>query len=270
MTEPHEVSGAVAEPGDVASDRTEPTQLSAPVRSSNEAPPVVEEDAGIDPVWAKRSVEAILMAAVEPVALELLANLIGVTEAETADIIDALGTEYEQVRRGFVIAAVAGGYRYQTHPDLVGVVEQYVLEGRHARLSGPALETLAIIAYKQPVSRGQITAIRGVNADRVVRTLVERGYVEQCGVDPGPGNAALFATTQEFLERMGINALEDLPSLAEFIPGRETVAQLERTLRIEVERADLPPEVLDAIDEAGAPQADDADDDQVPSTEAVQ
>lgn len=216
-----------------------------------------EHDA-IDPRFQRRAVEAILMAAVEPVPVELLAGLIGASDGEAAEIVEHLKAEYAASDRGFVIASVAGGYRYQTHEDLTGVVEHYVLEGRHARLSGPALETLAIIAYKQPVSRGQITAIRGVNADRVVRTLVERGYVEQSGIDPGPGNAALFGTTQQFLERMGMNSLADLPSLAEFIPGRETVEQLERTLRIEVERADLPPDVAGAIDEALSDEAAEA------------
>jgi segregation and condensation protein B len=127
---------------------------------------------------------------------------------------------------------VAGGYRFQTHPELAPYVERFVLEGQHARLSGPAFETLAIIAYKQPLSRGQIAAIRGVDVESVLRTLLQRGYVEEVGRDPGPGNAVLYGTTREFLERLGLDSLADLPPLGDFVPGRDVVESLERGLRI--------------------------------------
>jgi segregation and condensation protein B len=112
-----------------------------------------------------------------------------------------------------------------------------VLEGQHARLSGPAFETLAIIAYKQPLSRGQIAAIRGVDVESVLRTLLQRGYVEEVGRDPGPGNAVLYGTTREFLERLGLDSPADLPPLGDFVPGREVVESLERGLHI----SDQPP-----------------------------
>jgi segregation and condensation protein B len=132
-----------------------------------------------------------------------------------------------------VLVRVAGGYRYQTHPDEVAYVERFVLEGQHARLSPAALETLAIVAYKQPVSRAQVSAIRGVDADGVLRTLVARGYVAEIGHDPGPGRATLYGTTPAFLERLGLDSLRDLPALADFVPAAEVVEALERGLRVE-------------------------------------
>ena len=140
--------------------------------------------------------------------------------------------EYEDSERGFVLARVAGGYRLQTHPDLAAYVERFVVEGQHVRLSGPALETLAIIAYKQPVSRGQISAIRGVNVEATLQTLVARGYVEETARDPGPGLAVLYGTTPQFLERLGLDSLHDLPPLGDFVPDASVVEALERGLRM--------------------------------------
>ena len=118
-----------------------------------------------------------------------------------------------------MLVKVAGGYRFQSHPDLTGYVERFVLEGQTARLSSAALETLAIVAYKQPISRAQIASIRGVNVDGVVRTLEQRGYIAEVARDPGPGQAVLFGTTDLFLERLGLASLDDLPPLAAFVPG---------------------------------------------------
>jgi segregation and condensation protein B len=143
-----------------------------------------------------------------------------------------LAADYEASGRGFVLARVAGGYRYQTHPDLAAYVERFVVEGQHVRLSGPALETLAIIAYKQPVSRGQISAIRGVNVEATVNTLLQRGYVHEVGRDPGPGAAVLYGTTTLFLERIGLDSISDLPPLGEFVPDASVVEALERGLRL--------------------------------------
>jgi segregation and condensation protein B len=127
---------------------------------------------------------------------------------------------------------VAGGYRYATHPDLAPYVERFVLEGQTTRLSGAALETLAIVAYKQPVSRIQVSAIRGVDADGVLRTLVQRGFVAEVARDPGPGQAVLYGTTASFLERLGLDALDDLPALGSFVPGADVVEALEQGLRL--------------------------------------
>jgi segregation and condensation protein B len=112
-------------------------------------------------------------------------------------------------------------------------VERFVLEGQSAKLSAAALETLAIVAYKQPLSRAQIAAIRGVSVDSVVRTLEQRGYIGEVARDPGPGQAVLFGTTPLFLERLGINSISDLPSVAEFVPGADVVEALEHGLRVD-------------------------------------
>ncbi|MGH9150618.1 MAG: SMC-Scp complex subunit ScpB, partial [Acidimicrobiales bacterium] len=127
----------------------------------------------------QRTVEAILMVADEPVAPGLLAQLLEVTPARVEEMCAGLAEAYEAEGRGFVLVRVAGGYRFQSHPDLAPYVERFVLEGQHARLSAAALETLAIVAYKQPVSRAQVASIRGVNVDGVMRTLQQRGYVER-------------------------------------------------------------------------------------------
>jgi segregation and condensation protein B len=181
---------------------------------------------------ARRIIEAVVLAAIEPVEPGLLAQLVELPLARIDELCDELAADYERGGRGFVLVRVAGGYRFQTHPDLAPYVERFVLEGRHARLSAPAFETLAIVAYKQPVSRAQISAIRGVDVESVLRTLVARGYVEEVGRDPGPGTAVLYGTTRAFLERLALDSLAELPPLGEFVPGAEVVEALERGLRL--------------------------------------
>ncbi len=181
---------------------------------------------------ARRAIEAVVMASTEPVEARLLAQLVELSIADVEALCEELAAEYESTERGFVLARIAGGYRFQTHPDLAPYVERFVLEGQHARLSGPALETLAIIAYKQPISRGQMSAIRGVNVEATLTTLLQRGYVQEVGRDPGPGAAVLYGTTREFLERLGLASLDDLPPLGDFVPDASVVEALERGLRI--------------------------------------
>jgi segregation and condensation protein B len=183
-------------------------------------------------VVARRAIEAVVLASTEPVEARLLAQLVELPVTRVEDLCDELAREYEETERGFVLAHVAGGYRFQTHPDLAPYVERYVLDGQHARLSGPALETLAIVAYKQPISRGQMSAIRGVNVEATLTTLLQRGYVQEVGRDPGPGAAVLYGTTREFLERLGLPSLEALPSLGDFVPDASVVEALERGLRV--------------------------------------
>jgi segregation and condensation protein B len=181
---------------------------------------------------ARRAIEAVIMAAPEPVATDLLAQLVEISTAAVEETCEQLAVEYERDGRGFVLVRVAGGYRYQTHPDLAPYVERFVLEGQHARLSPAALETLAIVAYKQPIGRAQLSAIRGVNVDATLRTLVQRGYVEEVDHEHTPGNPARFGTTSRFLERLGVDTLSDLPSLGDFIPDAGIVEALERGLRV--------------------------------------
>jgi segregation and condensation protein B len=180
---------------------------------------------------ARRAIEAILMVAEQPVEPQLLAQLLELPVATVVELCQALAAEYEAAERGFVLLPVAGGWRFQSHADLAPYVERFVLEGQSARLSGAALETLAIVAYKQPVSRAQVAAIRGVNVDGVMRTLQLRGFIEEVGKDPGPGQAVLFGTTSLFLERLGLAGLDELPTLSEFVPGAEVVEHLEAGLR---------------------------------------
>jgi segregation and condensation protein B len=181
---------------------------------------------------ARRAIEAVVLAAIEPVEPGVLAQLLELPVRQIEQLCSELGDEYERDDRGFVLTRVAGGYRYQTHPDLAAYVERFVLESQHARLSAPALETLAIVAYKQPVSRAQLSAIRGVNAEATLGTLLQRGYVEEVGRDPGPGQAILYGTTRAFLERLGLDSLEELPPLADFVPEPAVVEALERGLRL--------------------------------------
>ena len=171
------------------------------------------------------------MVADGPVEPSLLAQLLEVSPARVAEICDGLTEEYAGARRGFVLARVGGGYRFQSHPDMAPYIERFVLEGQSARLSGAAMETLAIVAYKQPVSRAQVSAIRGVSADGVLRTLAQRGYIGEVGRDPGPGQAVLYGTTPLFLERLGLDKVEDLPPLGDFVPGPEVMDALEQGLR---------------------------------------
>jgi segregation and condensation protein B len=178
-----------------------------------------------------KALEAILLAADEPVEPHVLAQLLEVPPARIEEVCAELATSYEEEDRGFVLARVAGGYRYQSSPDMAPYVERFVLDGQHARLSAAALETLAIVAYKQPLSRAQVAAIRGVNVDGVMRTLQQRGYIEEVARDPGPGNAVMFGTTRLFLEKLGLDSLDQLPPLGEFVPSAEVMEALEQTLR---------------------------------------
>ena len=180
-----------------------------------------------------RAIEAIVLVAVEPVPTEQLAQLLEQPIVVIDRLCSELANRYEEAGHGFQLVKVAGGYRYQTHPDLSPYVERFLLDGQRARMSGAALETLAIVAYKQPLSRAQIASIRGVDPDAVLRTLQARGYVTEVARDSGPGQAVLFGTTAMFLEKLGINALSDLPPIAEFVPGADVIEALEHGLRLD-------------------------------------
>lgn len=179
-----------------------------------------------------RALEAILLVAMEPVSPTLLAQLLEQSVATVYTLCEKLAGAYEDAGHGFQLCKVAGGYRLQSHPDVAAYVERFVLDGQHIRVSSAALETLAIIAYKQPMSRGQVAAIRGVDPDAVMRTLQARGYITEVSRDDGPGQAVLFGTTPLFLERLGINSLQDLPPIADFVPDSSVVEALELGLRV--------------------------------------
>lgn len=187
-----------------------------------------------------RALEAIILVATEPVPPQQLADLLALPLVVVERLCDRLAEAYESAGHGFQLARVAGGYRYQSHPDVAAYVERYVLDGQRARLSGAALETLAIVAYKQPISRAQIASIRGVDPDGVLRTLMARGYIDQVGRDAGPGQALLFGTTALFLEKLGLDSLDELPGIAEFLPGADVVEALEHGLRVRPESTTVP------------------------------
>ncbi len=189
-------------------------------------------DPGSVSTEARRALEAIVMAATDPVPSQLLAQLLEVSVEAVEGLCEQLAAEYEATARGFQLARIAGGWRYQTHPDLYPYVERFAMDGQAVRLSSAALETLAIVAYKQPISRAQVSAIRGVNVDAVLRTLEQRGYVHEVGRDTGAGQAVLFGTTPFFLERLGLDTLDDLPALGDFVPAAEVVEALEMSLKV--------------------------------------
>jgi len=193
-----------------------------------------------DEVTTVRALEAILTVAMEPVAVPLLAQLLEMPAAEVAELCERLSRTYDEAGHGFQLVQVAGGWRLQSHPDLAPYVERFVLDGQHARVSTAALETLAIVAYKQPISRSQIAAIRGVDPESVMRTLQSRGYIHEVGRDDGPGQAVMYGTTPLFMERLGIASLEDLPPITDFVPDANVVEALERTLRVVPDVATTP------------------------------
>lgn len=177
-----------------------------------------------------RAIEAMVMVATEPVRSELIAQLLECPISDVERVCERLALSYEEAGHGFQLAKVAGGWRYQSHPDMGGYIERFILDGQRARLSNAALETLAIIAYKQPISRMQIASIRGVDPDAVLRTLNGRGYISVTSTDSGPGHAAMWGTTELFLEKLGLASLDDLPPISSFVPDANIVEALERTL----------------------------------------
>jgi segregation and condensation protein B len=175
------------------------------------------------------ALEAILLVVDEPANQTMLAQVIGTPEPQVVLALHALQAEYEETERGFELREVAGGWRLYTRSSFADYVERFVLDGQQARLTQAALETLAVVAYRQPVSRTRVSAVRGVNVDGVMRTLVSRGLVEEAGSDHESG-AILYCTSPYFLERLGLRDLTDLPSLANFLPESTTIDQLEDEL----------------------------------------
>ncbi len=189
---------------------------------------VTESSETLDiPVAALRpALEAVLMVADQPLDHVTLASAVGYPPEDVRAALHALAEEYAEQGRGFDLRSVAGGWRFYTREEFAAVVERFVLEGQRARLTQAALETLAVVAYKQPVSRARVSAVRGVNVDGVMRTLVARGLVEEAGHD-SETTATLYRTTSYFLERIGVTSLEDLPELAPYLPEMGDLEDLE-------------------------------------------
>jgi segregation and condensation protein B len=168
--------------------------------------------------WTRRDLEAILLVADEPVPATVLAEVVGSRLSEVEGLLVDLAGEYARDGRGFVLRMIAGGWRLYTHPGTRTAVESFLRAGQQSRLTRAALETLAVIAYRQPVTRFQVAAVRGVNVDGVFRTLASRGLIQEVGTDPGPGQATLYGTTPAFLERLGLNDLDQLPPIKDYLP----------------------------------------------------
>ena len=166
------------------------------------------------------ALEALLLLAAEPMSATDLAQAVEVPEAEVTAALVELAAFYDETGRGFELRELGGGWRYYTREAYADLVAAYVLDGQPSKLSPAALETLAVIAYQQPLSRGRVSAVRGVNVDGVIRTLLARGLIEEAGHDAESG-AALFATTSYFLERRGLRSLDELPPLAPHLPAVE-------------------------------------------------
>ena len=165
----------------------------------------------------RAAVEALLLLADEPMSIMTLAEATRTPVDDVATIVHELAAEYTDQGRGFDLREVAGGWRFYTRAECSPLIERWVLDGQQARLTQASLETLAVIAYQQPVSRGKVSAVRGVNVDGVIKTLVTRGLIEEAGHD-GESGSILYRTTSYFLERLGISSLDELPPLAEHLP----------------------------------------------------
>ena len=170
----------------------------------------------------RAALEAVLLVVDEPVAEVVLAQVLERPTGEIGALLRELAAEYDAGERGFELRCVAGGWRLYTRPDCAAYVERFVRDGQQARLTQAALETLAVVAYRQPISRSRVSAVRGVNCDGVMRTLLQRGLVEEAGAEPETG-AILYRTTNYFLERMGLRGLDELPELAPFLPEAEAI-----------------------------------------------
>lgn len=202
---------------------TGPSSPEAASQGAPEADGTVEDDDEEPSLGAPSldaALEAILLVTDQPLDVPSLAALVRRPAGEVADRLAALADDYAVAGRGFDLREVAGGWRFYTSPACAEVVERYVRDGQQARLTQAALETLAVVAYRQPVTRARISAVRGVNVDGVMRTLTSRGLVAEAGHEEHSG-AILYRTTELFLERLGIRSLEELPPVADYLPDIE-------------------------------------------------
>lgn len=177
------------------------------------------------PGGLRGAIEAVLMVVDEPVSTIDLASALEQPTDDVARAIEELEIDYAAAHRGFTLRQVSGGWRMYSRPDYAPVVEKFLLGGQQAKLTQAALETLAVIAYRQPISRSRVGAVRGVNVDGVVRTLLTRGLITETGHDE-ISNAVLYGTTDYFLERIGLASLEDLPALAPYLPEADVLEDL--------------------------------------------
>lgn len=176
------------------------------------------------------AIEALLFVSDEPVSAARVARILEADATTVNSLLDELSREYRDAERGFQLREVAGGWRLYTHPAYHDAIEQYVLSWDTRRLSQAALEALAVIAYHQPVTRAGVNAVRGVNSEAVISSLIEKGLVREAGRDREAGNAILYVTTRTFLEKFGLKSLDELPPLEEFSPDPQTEAAIRERL----------------------------------------
>lgn len=178
------------------------------------------------PGGVRAALEAVLMVVDEPVTDVALATAVEQPLEDVRELLDSLESEYAQSQRGFTLRNLAGGWRFYSRGDFAPVVERFLLEGQQSKLTQASLETLAVIAYRQPVSRSRISAVRGVNVDGVIRTLLSRGLIEELEAQ-GESGALLYATSPLFLQKMGMSSLDELPELAPFLPDIDVLDQIQ-------------------------------------------
>ena len=178
------------------------------------------------PGGARSAIEAVLMVIDEPVDETELASALELPIDDVTALLESLAREYAESDRGFMLRRLGGRWRIYTKPAYAPVVEKFLMGGQQARLTQASLETLAVVAYRQPISRSRVSAVRGVNVDGVVRTLVSRGLIQEVIVDGEPGVAAVYGTTDLFLQRMGLDSLDDLPPLAPYLPPADIIEEL--------------------------------------------
>ncbi len=196
--------------------------------------------------------EALLFVSDEPVSSAKLAAILEISPVEMDEVLTELAAEYADENRGMQLREVAGGWRFYSHPAYHDLIERYVISWDTRRLSQAGLEVLAIIAYHQPVTRAGINAIRGVNSEGVVSSLVEKGLVREMGRDEAPGNAILYGTTRSFLERFGLKSVKDLPPLEDFAPDEESREYIrERLSGMDEQRRQMSFDEEDALDGRG-------------------
>jgi segregation and condensation protein B len=181
-------------------------------------------------VSTRKVVEAILLLADEPVPAQEIGEVLELPTAAAQELLEDLARSYAAEHRGWVLREAGGGWRLTTSPDCAPWLERFVVRQSHGRMSGAALEVLAIVAYRGPLSRAQISEIRGIESDGVVRTLLHRRYIEESRRASGPGSPILLTVSAEFLEKMGLRSVDDLPPLREFMPDAEAVEELEAKL----------------------------------------
>jgi segregation and condensation protein B len=206
----------------------------------------------------KGALEALLFVADDPLAPRRLAEVLDCDEGLVLSALQELRDEYAAYNRGMQLREVGGGWRMHTHPAYASRIERLLLSSRRARLTRAAVETLAIIAYMQPITRGQVANLRGVQSESMVKVLEEQGLVEEAGKERSPGGPVLYVTTEKFLERFGLNNLDELPPLEDFEPDGDTVRRIARSLSGQTREGDGEEDAEDGIGNGSACGAEEA------------